>query len=113
MVVRTNSKVVDEAILDNANAYLAAYVVIVALSFMLICLDNFSIGTNFTAVLACFNNIGPGFEAVGPTCNFSFFSPLSKLILCANMLLGRLEIYPLILLFAPSVWRKRSIRSKN
>ena len=106
MVVRTNSKVVDEAILDNANAYLAAYVVIVALSFMLICLDNFSIGTNFTAVLACFNNIGPGFEAVGPTCNFSAFSPFSKLVLIMDMLAGRLEIFPILVLFTRSTWKR-------
>lgn len=106
MVVRTNSKVVDEAILDNANAYLAAYVVIVALSFMLICLDNFSIGTNFTAVLACFNNIGPGLEAVGPTCNYSAFSPFSKLVLILDMLAGRLEIFPILVLFTRSTWKR-------
>ena len=106
MVVRTNGKVVDEAILDNANAYLAAYVVIVALSFVLICLDNFSIGTNFTAVLACFNNIGPGLEAVGPTCNYSAFSPFSKLVLIMDMLAGRLEIFPILVLFTKSTWRR-------
>ena len=97
---------VDEKILDNANAYLAAYVVILFLSFLIVSLDNFSIGTNFTAVLACFNNIGPGLEAVGPTCNFSGYSVLSKLVLCFDMLAGRLEIFPMLVLFSRSTWRR-------
>ena len=105
-LVRNNGAVVDEKILDNANAYLAAYVVILFLSFLLISLDNFSVGTNFTAVLACFNNIGPGLEAVGPTCNFSAYSNLSKLVLCFDMLAGRLEIFPMLVLFARSTWRR-------
>ena len=104
-VVRNNGSVVDEKILDNANAYLAAYVVIIFLSFLVISLDNFSVGTNFTAVLACFNNIGPGLEAVGPTCNFSAYSTLSKLVLCFDMLAGRLEIFPMLVLFSRSTWR--------
>ena len=105
-VVRNSGAVVDEKILDNANAYLAAYVVILFLSFLLISLDNFSIGTNFTAVLSCFNNIGPGLEAVGPTCNFSGYSALSKLVLCFDMLAGRLEIFPILALFSRSTWRR-------
>ena len=105
-VVRNNSAVVDEKILDNANAYLAAYVVILFLSFLIISLDNFSVGTNFTAVLACFNNIGPGLEAVGPTCNFSAYSTLSKLVLSFDMLAGRLEIFPILVLFSRSTWRR-------
>ena len=105
-VVRNNGTVVDEKILDNANAYLAAYVVILFLSFLIISLDNFSVGTNFTAVLACFNNIGPGLEAVGPTCNFSGYSTLSKLVLSFDMLAGRLEIFPMLVLFSRSTWRR-------
>ena len=105
-VVRNNGAVVDEKILDNANAYLAAYVVILFLSFLIVSLDNFSVGTNFTAVLACFNNIGPGLEAVGPTCNFSGYSDLSKLVLCFDMLAGRLEIFPMLVLFSRSTWRR-------
>ena len=106
-VVRNNGSVVDEKILDTANAYLAAYVIIIFLSFLVISLDNFSVGTNFTAVLACFNNIGPGLEAVGPTCNFSGFSILSKLVLCFDMLAGRLEIFPMLVLFSPNIWKKK------
>ncbi len=106
-VVRNNGQMVDEKVLDNANAYLAAYVTILFVSFMVISLDNFSIGTNVSAVLACFNNIGPGLEAVGPSCNFGGFSALSKLVLCFDMLAGRLEIFPMLVLFSGSTWRHR------
>ena len=106
MVIRSNGRTVDENILSNANAYLSAYVVIIALSFILISLDGYSIGTNFTAVLACFNNIGPGLEAVGPTCNFSGFSTFSKLVLIMDMLAGRLEIFPILALFSRGTWKR-------
>ena len=104
-VVRVNGKVISESVLDNANAYLAAYIIIIMLSYMVIALDGFSIGTNLTAVLATFNNMGPGLEAVGPTCNFSQFSDLSKLVLSFDMLAGRLEIFPLLVLLSRSTWK--------
>ena len=107
LLVRDNDQVVDEKILANTNAYLAAYVIILFVSFMVVSLDGFSTGTNFSAILCCFNNIGPGLEAVGPTCNFSHFSVLSKLVLIFDMLLGRLEIFPLLVLFSPQTWRGR------
>lgn len=107
MVVRNNQKVVDERILANTNAYLAAYVVIIIISFLLISLDGFSTGTNLSAVLACFNNIGPGLEAVGPTCNFSLYSDFSKLVLILDMLAGRLEIFPILALFSRGTWYRR------
>lgn len=106
-VVRINGKVVDESVLDNANAYLAAYVIIIIFSYLVISLDGFSVGTNLTAVLACFNNIGPGLEAVGPTCNFSGFSDLSKIVLSVDMLAGRLEIFPMLVLLSRSTWRHK------
>ena len=106
-VVRNNGAVVQEKILDNTNAYLAVYVSFVIFSFILVSLDDFSIGTNFTAVLACFNNIGPGLEAVGPTCNFSAYSDLSKLVLILDMLAGRLEIFPILVLFSKGTWKRR------
>ena len=106
-VIRNNGNIVDEKILANTNAYLAAYVIIIFVSFMLISLDNFSVTTNFTAILACFNNMGPGLEAVGPTCNFSNYSTLSKLILCFDMLAGRLEIFPILVLFSKNTWKHR------
>jgi trk system potassium uptake protein TrkH len=106
-LVRNNGSVVDQKILDNTNAYLAAYVIIIFVLFLIISLDGFSIGTNFSAVLCTFNNIGPGFEAVGPTCNFAGFSDLSKLVLSWGMLAGRLEIFPMLVLFSRHTWKKR------
>ena len=106
-VVRNNGNIVDEKILANTNAYLAAYVIIIFVSFVLISLDNFSVTTNFTAVLACFNNMGPGLEAVGPTSNFSGFSTFSKLVLCFDMLAGRLEIFPMMVLLSVKTWRPK------
>lgn len=106
-VVRNNGRPVNEKILDNVNAYLAAYVVIIILSFLVISLDGFSVTTNISAVLACFNNIGPGLEAVGPTCNFSAYSVLSKLVLIADMLAGRLEIFPMLVLLSRSTWTRK------
>ena len=106
-VVRINGKAVDEQVLDNANAYLAAYVVIIIACFLIISLDGFSVETNLTATLACFNNIGPGLDAVGPTCNFSAFSDLSKVVLSIAMLAGRLEIFPMLVLCSGSTWRRK------
>ena len=106
-MVRNNGQTVDEKILDNTNAYLAAYVLIVFAVFAVISLDGFSAGTNFSAVLCTFNNIGPGLEAVGPTCNFSAFSNLSKLTLSFAMLAGRLEIFPILVLFSKNTWKSK------
>ncbi len=106
-VVRNNDRVVDEKILNNTDAYLAAYVIIIIVSFLLISLDGFSTATNFSAVLACFNNIGPGLEAVGPTCNFSAYSDFSKFVLILDMLAGRLEIFPILVLFSRGTWVRR------
>lgn len=103
-VVRINNHMIDEKVLENTNAYLTAYVIILFVSFILVSIDQFSITTNITAVLSCFNNIGPGLEAVGPTCNFGDFSWLSKLVLIMDMLAGRLEIFPILILFSRSTW---------
>ena len=104
--IRINGQVMDEKVLDSANAYLSAYVIILFMSFLVISLDGFSVGTNFSAVLACFNNIGPGLEAVGPTCNYAAYSWLSKLVLIMDMLAGRLEIFPILVLFSHSTWKQ-------
>ena len=106
-VVRVNGKTVNEAVLESTNAYLAAYVLIIVLSTLVVSLDNFPILTNLSGVLACFNNIGPGLELVGPSCNFAGFSVLSKLVLCGDMLAGRLEIFPMLVLLSRSTWFKR------
>ena len=105
-VVRNNGAVVDEKILANTNAYLAAYVIIIFAVFLIISLDGFSAGTNFSAVLCTFNNIGPGLEAVGPMCNFAGYSDLSKLVLTWAMLAGRLEIFPILVLFSKNTWKR-------
>jgi len=106
-VVRSNDRVVEEQVLDNTNAYLAAYVIILLASILLISLDGYSTGTNVSAVMACFNNIGPGLEAVGPTCNFAGFSVVSKLTLIFDMLAGRLEIFPILALLSAATWKRR------
>ena len=106
-VVRVNGRAVEEKVLENTSAYLAAYMLIIAASFFLISVDGCSVTTNLSAVLACFNNIGPGLEAVGPTCNFSGFSVFSKLVLIMDMLAGRLEIFPILILFSRTTWGKR------
>ena len=82
------------------------YFIIFSASALIISIDQFDLITNFTAVAACFNNIGPGLEVVGPTGNFSGFSDLSKLVLIFDMLVGRLEIFPILMLFNPSAWKK-------
>ena len=106
-VIRTNGRVESERVVANTNAYLAAYVSLIALSFLLISVDDLSITTNLSAVLACFNNIGPGFELVGATGNYSVFSDFSKLVLVLDMLAGRLEIFPILVLFSRTTWKNR------
>ena len=106
-VVRMNGQAVDEKVLANTNTYVAAYAIIIIASFLLISVDGFSITTNFSAVMACFNNIGPGFEAVGPTCNFASYSIFSKLVLIWDMLAGRLEIFPILILFSRTTGRQK------
>jgi trk system potassium uptake protein TrkH len=105
-VIRNNDSVVHERILANTNAYLAAYAVIIVVVFLIISLDGYSIGTNFSAVICTFNNIGPGFEAVGPMCNFAGYSGLSKFVLSLGMLAGRLEIFPILVLLSRSTWKR-------
>ena len=105
-VIRNNGKPVSERVLDNANAYLAAYAIIGVVSFLILSLDGQSIGTTLSAMLATFNNIGPGIEAVGPTCNYAFFSDLSKLTMIFDMLAGRLEIFPMLILFSRQTWKR-------
>ncbi|MBR2937051.1 MAG: TrkH family potassium uptake protein [Oscillospiraceae bacterium] len=107
LVVRSNGKVVDEKVLSNTNAYFAAYMIILVLGTLILSLDGFSVETNLSAALATFNNIGPGLGAVGPTCNFAAYSDLSKVTMCLMMLAGRLEIFPLLVLFSRSTWTRK------
>ncbi len=101
-------KAVDSDTIKGTFAYMVAYILIFFVSFLLVALfDGQSVETSFSSVAACINNIGPGLDGVGPASNFAFYSPLSKIVLLLNMLIGRLEIFPIILLFSPSVWREK------
>lgn len=104
--VRMNGKKVDHAITRNVSVYLIVYVLIVIITTILISLNGFDFTTNVSSVLATFNNTGPGLSVVGTTGNYSQFSIFSKLIFCFNMLAGRLELYPLLIIFMPRAWRK-------
>ena len=90
----------------NTNVFIAIYFTIFLLSTLLVSVDNFDFTTNFTAVAATLNNIGPGLNLVGPTGNYSFFSPLTKCVLIFDMLAGRLEIFPMLLLLTPRSWKR-------
>ena len=105
--IRMNGTVMDENVLRNTNAYLCAYVFIILASFLLISVDGFSTTTNITAVVSCFNNMGPGLEGIGPTLNYSGYSAFSKIVLIFDMLAGRLEIFPILVLFSRSAWKRR------
>ena len=106
-IIKLEGKKLEHDIIRSVNAYFIAYALVFAVSLLLVSLDNFDFTTNFTAVAATMNNIGPGLSSVGPTCNFSGFSPLSKYIFMFDMLAGRLEVFPMLLLFAPSTWRRQ------
>ena len=101
-MLRFEGKAIEHQVIRSVNAFFAAYFVIFAVSVLLVSLDNFDFTTNFTAVAATFNNIGPGLSQVGPMSNFSQLSVLSKCVLMFDMLAGRLEIFPLLILFLPS-----------
>lgn len=105
--IRMDGHVVEHSTLRSTNVFLVIYFILLMLSTLIISLDEFDFTTNFTAVVSCLNNIGPGLNRVGPAQNFSIFSPLSKIVLIFDMLAGRLELFPLMILFMPSTWRKK------
>ena len=105
-VVKLDGKVVEEHTLRSVSIFTCCYFAIILLTTLLISLDNFSFATSFTAALTCISNVGPGLDMVGPSGNFSAFSPLSKLVLSACMVIGRLEIFPILVLFSRSAWRR-------
>ncbi len=104
--VHMDGQTVGEEVVQNTHSYLALYMAIMVLSVFLIALDEFSLETNATAVIACLNNIGPGLDMVGPMGSFSAFSWHSKLVLTFDMLAGRLELFPMIMLFVPLAWKR-------
>ena len=106
-VVKFEGKRVDDQTLRSVSAYFAIYMVISAVIFLLLCFDGFDMTTNLTAMIACFNNIGPGLGQVGPMYSYAAFSDFSTIVLSMAMLLGRLEIFPLLFALSPSTWIKR------
>lgn len=104
--VRMNGRAVEGHVMKGVNSYLVAYVITLVVSIILISVNGFDITTTVTSVITCVNNIGPGLELVGPTGNFSGFSDFSKLVLSFDMLAGRLELFPILILLAPNTWRK-------
>lgn len=105
--VRMDGRVISHEVLRTTNVFLVIYFLMLLLSTLLISVDNYNFTTNFTAVIAALNNIGPGLDGVGPSCNFSIFSVFSKIVLMLDMLAGRLELFPMLVLFMPSTWRRR------
>ena len=106
-VVRIENKKVDDAVISSCNTYFSLYIISIAVIFLLICREPFGLETNLTAAISCFNNVGPGFGMISPSGNYAAFSPLSKIVLSGAMLLGRLEIYPLLITLTPTAWAKR------
>ena len=104
--IKMDGKAIPHEVVRSTNIFFIVYMLIFASSIFLIAFDDFNLITNFTAVAATFNNIGPGLELVGPTGNFGMFSWFSKLILTFDMLAGRLEIFPLLILFVRDTWKK-------
>ena len=105
-VIKMEGKGVELNTIRMANVFLISYLLIFAFSVLFVSLDGFSFTTNFTAVAATINNIGPGLEQVGPTANFADFGLFSKIVLMFDMLAGRLEILPMVLLFHPTTWKR-------
>ena len=107
--VRFENKVVDDATLRSIFVFFGAYALVFSGSLLLLCLDKYDFTTNFTAVLATINNIGPGLSNVGPVKNFGDYTQLSKLLLTFNMLAGRLEIFPVLVLINPKTWHSSAL----
>ena len=97
----------DQNVIHGTSIYLMAYMGILLLSVLLISIEGFDLVTTITSVITCLNNIGPGLGIVGPAGNFADLSNFSKLVLSMDMLIGRLEIFPILMVFSPGVWRRR------
>ena len=105
-VVRLNGKVVDEVAVRSTLVFLSCYAMICLLATAVVALDNFSFATCFSSVLTCMSNTGPGLDMVGPAGNFSALSSLSKSVLSFCMVLGRLDLFPILVLFSRRAWQK-------
>jgi trk system potassium uptake protein TrkH len=102
-----DSRLIDHEVIRSVNAYIICYILIFAASIALISFNEYDLVTNFTSVTAAINNIGPGLELVGPTQSFGHFDIFSKLVLIFDMLAGRLELFPMLILFSPRAWKKQ------
>ncbi len=105
--VKIDGRNVEESTIDSLTVYFVIYIVCIVGTFLLISFEPFGIETNLSASVTCFNNVGPGFSLVGPSLNFAAYSDFSKLVLSFAMLLGRLEIFPLIIALSPSTWSRK------
>ncbi len=105
--IRYEGKKIDESTANGITSYFSLYIVLIIVICFIISIDGFSLETNLSATISCLNNIGPGFDMVGPMSNYACYSPLSKIVLMIAMLLGRLEIYPLLLALSPTTWLKK------
>ncbi len=106
-VLRLEGKPLDESTVSNTMSYIGIYAICFFSILLMISVDGFDFETNFTALASCFNNIGPGLAKVGPTQNFSIYSQFSTVILSIAMLLGRLEIFPILITMSPSTWSRK------
>ena len=104
--IKLDGAVVEKDVVITTSTYFVIYMFIIGVSALILTVDNFDFTTTVTAVITCINNVGPGLALVGPVENFADFSSLSKLVLSANMLIGRLEIFPIIILFMRSTWKR-------
>ena len=111
--IRMEGKPVEHEVVRAVNVFFITFMMLFALSILIVSFDGKDMTSNFTGVLACLNNIGPGMEMTGPTENFASFSVLSKYVLMFDMLAGRLELFPLLLLFHPSAWKQLACRKKG
>lgn len=111
--IKFEGKEVEHEVVRATNVYLITFIILFALSVFLISFEGYDLVTNFTAIIATINNIGPGFELVGPTRNFGFFNPFSKLVLILDMFAGRLELFPLLILFHPGTWKDITAHRKS
>ena len=106
-IVMMNEKKVKDETLQGVYVYFIAYIAIFMVSVLLVSLNNFDFTTTFSGVLTTMNNVGPGLNLVGPIENFAKFTDLSKIVFSLDMLIGRLEIFPFLMLFSPNLWRKK------
>ena len=107
LAAKMDGKTVKDEVIRSTSVYFTLFVFVYLFSVLLLSFDDMDFTTNFTAVLATLNNMGPGLNLVGPTRNFFDYSVLSKYVLMFDMLAGRLELYPMLLLFAPTTWRNK------